>query len=118
MSSPAPSFRCPCCGMVSHNSNDVKHRYCGACHAFVDDPLQSTGGPFAVYQYFGDGTYEEVATKLDVQPAVERAKALVTSIGGRIGTTTRVLITDGDDYVVFEWAFGEGVLYPPPGYVT
>lgn len=27
-------FKCPQCGMVSHNSNDVKHRYCVHCHEF------------------------------------------------------------------------------------
>jgi hypothetical protein len=25
---------CHRCGMVSHNTNDVRERYCGACHAF------------------------------------------------------------------------------------
>lgn len=27
----------------------------------------------------------------------------------------RVIITDGDDFTVFEWKFGEGVTYPPHG---
>ena len=30
------SFTCPRCGMVSHNPNDAKHRYCGNCHLFFD----------------------------------------------------------------------------------
>ena len=29
-------FRCPRCGMVSHHPEDVRHRYCGNCHAFTD----------------------------------------------------------------------------------
>ncbi len=32
-----PYIVCPKCGMVSHNPNDVRERYCGNCHAFHDD---------------------------------------------------------------------------------
>lgn len=31
------SFTCPKCGRVSHNPNDAKERYCGACHEFFDE---------------------------------------------------------------------------------
>jgi hypothetical protein len=31
----ADVFRCPRCGTVSHNQNDLTHGYCGACHAFT-----------------------------------------------------------------------------------
>ncbi|HJQ59437.1 MAG TPA: hypothetical protein VJ890_21195 [Vineibacter sp.] len=34
----AESFTCPRCGAVSHNPGDIANRYCGRCHAFVDDP--------------------------------------------------------------------------------
>ena len=30
-------FRCPFCGMVSHNPHDAEHHYCGNCHVFVDE---------------------------------------------------------------------------------
>lgn len=33
----APHFRCPKCGKVSFNLNDVRQRYCGRCHLFVED---------------------------------------------------------------------------------
>lgn len=33
---PAASTRCPTCGRVSHNPNDVRERYCGACHSYYD----------------------------------------------------------------------------------
>lgn len=39
-----PSIACPKCGMVSFNPNDVRERYCGACHAFHDDLLRSSSG--------------------------------------------------------------------------
>jgi hypothetical protein len=32
-----PTFTCSRCGKASYNPNDAEHRYCGACHAFVDD---------------------------------------------------------------------------------
>jgi len=35
-----PYIVCPKCGMVSHNPNDVRERYCGNCHVFhADLPL-------------------------------------------------------------------------------
>lgn len=37
----APSFTCPRCGAESFNPNDIRERYCGHCHAFVDDPPAS-----------------------------------------------------------------------------
>jgi hypothetical protein len=32
-----PSITCPRCGRTSYNLNDVRERYCGACHVFLDD---------------------------------------------------------------------------------
>jgi DnaJ-class molecular chaperone len=32
-----PSFICPRCGRESFNLNDIRERYCGDCHQFVDD---------------------------------------------------------------------------------
>jgi hypothetical protein len=32
-----PAFRCPRCGAVSYNPNDIRENYCGRCHVFVDD---------------------------------------------------------------------------------
>lgn len=29
------SITCPKCGRTSYNLNDVKQRYCGACHVFL-----------------------------------------------------------------------------------
>jgi hypothetical protein len=31
------SITCHRCGMTSHNSNDVAHRYCGFCKRFHED---------------------------------------------------------------------------------
>ena len=38
---PPPSkFVCPFCRAVSYNPNDIRERYCGRCHVFVDDALR------------------------------------------------------------------------------
>lgn len=68
---------------------------------------------FSVYQFFLDGSNEAVVRFVDVKEAVERAIALTQSVGARIGTTKRVIITDGGDFINFEWKHGEGFVYPP-----
>ena len=29
------SFKCPDCGAVSYNDNDIRERYCGRCHGWT-----------------------------------------------------------------------------------
>ena len=36
-----------------------------------------------------------------------------TSVGAQIGTTVRVIITDGGDCIAWEWIRGQGVVFPP-----
>jgi hypothetical protein len=69
-------------------------------------------GEFCVYQFFSDIDYELVAQRVSGKTAVQRAKNLTVSLGGKLGTTQRVIITDGGDMVCFEWKFGEGVVFP------
>jgi len=38
-----PSFTCPDCGRTSYHPEDVKNRYCGACHMFFDSFLRPQG---------------------------------------------------------------------------
>jgi hypothetical protein len=33
-------YTCQHCGMVSHNPNDAKYGYCGACHRWIDDDYE------------------------------------------------------------------------------
>lgn len=73
-------------------------------------------GEFSVFQFFSDETYEEVYRNIDAETSVLAAKRLTVSVGGRLGTTRRVIITDGGDSVCFEWKYGQGVTFPPtPG---
>jgi hypothetical protein len=71
-------------------------------------------GEFSVYQFFKNDDYEEVLRGVDPKTAVESAHSLVNSIGGTLGTTQRVIITDGGDSIAFEWKHGEGIVFPPP----
>lgn len=73
---------------------------------------------FSVCQFFQDGRYEYVRRYVGAKEAVETAKRYTESVGARLGTTVRVIITDGDDNTNFEWKFGEGVTYPPPEMVA
>lgn len=34
-----PAIRCLKCKIISHNSEDVAHRYCGFCHRFHEEGL-------------------------------------------------------------------------------
>lgn len=68
---------------------------------------------FSVYQFFPDETWERVREGVSAEEAAKAAVHYCTSIGARLGTTRRVIITDGGDFTNFEWKFGEGVTYPP-----
>ena len=73
----------------------------------------SSRGEFSVVQFFPDGTYERVREFVDAKEAVDAAHHYCSCVGARMGTTQRVIITDGEDFTCFEWKYGEGVLFPP-----
>ena len=68
---------------------------------------------FNVVQFFVDGSYEYVRRGVHAEEAVNAAKHYSTSVGARLGTTKRVIITDSGDEINFEWEFGKGVTFPP-----
>ena len=68
---------------------------------------------FSVHQFFEDDTSERVFEGLSAEAAVNAAKRLTTTVGGRIGAIKRIIITDALDCTVFEWQFGKGVTFPP-----
>jgi hypothetical protein len=46
MNGPA-RYTCPICGRTSHNPNDVREGYCGACHGWTAHPSHChCGAPF------------------------------------------------------------------------
>lgn len=67
---------------------------------------------FSVYQFFQDGSYERVRYHVPVDEAMRAAKHYTESIGARLGSTRRVIITDAGDFTNFDWRYGEGIVYP------
>jgi pyruvate kinase len=67
---------------------------------------------FNVVQFFSDGTYEQVRTNVEAAEAVTSAKHYTECVGAKLGTTVRVIITDDDDVIGFEWKRGKGVTFP------
>jgi hypothetical protein len=69
---------------------------------------------FSTYQWFMDGSYECVKQFVPLREAMTSARSLSRSVGGRVGTTVRIIITDGGDLIVWEWKHGQGVVFPTP----
>lgn len=67
---------------------------------------------FNVHQFFVDDSSEHVASRVPAQVAVSKARQLSTSVGARIGTTKRVIVTDNGDITVLEWVHGKGLIFP------
>lgn len=80
--------------------------------------LSVSTGEFSVWQFFPNDLQERVLRGVDAKTAVEQAKRLTETVGARLGTTTRIIITDGGDDTVFEWINGRGVTFPPRGETT
>jgi hypothetical protein len=71
-------------------------------------------GEYSVCQFFPTGHgYEYVRRFVDAQEAVKAFEHYISSVGAHIGTTQRVIITDGGDSTCVEWIFGQGIVYPP-----
>ncbi len=67
---------------------------------------------FSVCQFFADDQYEYVCRFVSAQEAMTVFNRYTTSVGAQIGTTARVIITDGGDCINAEWLFGTGLIYP------
>lgn len=70
-------------------------------------------GEYSVCQFFLDGSCEYVRRYVGAEEAVLMAKHYTTSVGASIGTTVRVIVTDGGDCINLEWKYGEGIVFPP-----
>jgi len=72
----------------------------------------SREGEFSICQFFTDGSYEYVRRFVSAEDAVQIAAHYATSVGAKLGTTVRVIITDGGDCINWEWEFGKGITFP------
>lgn len=70
------------------------------------------GELFSVCQFFPDGKHEYVRRHVSAPEAMEAFKHYTTSVGARLGTTTRVIITDSGDSINAEWVHGQGIIFP------
>lgn len=68
---------------------------------------------FNVHQWFVNNGYEKAGEWMDAKRAVEFATSLATSVGARLGTSVRVMITDHLDCCAWEWRREFGVIHPP-----
>jgi hypothetical protein len=69
--------------------------------------MTESHGEYSVCQFFADDSHEYVRRFVGAEEAVQAARHY------KIGTTVRVIITDGGDFCNFEWKLGEGIVYPP-----
>jgi hypothetical protein len=67
---------------------------------------------FSVVEFFADGSHRYVERWLTGKDAVELAKFWTERPAAQLGFMTRVIITDGGDFTVFEWQQGKGVTFP------
>jgi hypothetical protein len=67
---------------------------------------------FSVALFFPDDTYRYEGRWLDAEEAVNLARECTGRPAAMAGWIWRVIITDADDFTVFEWKAGEGVTYP------
>jgi hypothetical protein len=68
---------------------------------------------FSVCQFFPDGSYEYTRRNVSPEEAMKAFAYYISSVGARIGTTVRVIVTDQGDCTNAEWEFGKGITYPP-----
>jgi len=70
-------------------------------------------GEFSVWQFFEDGSYEQVRRFVDHVDAGIAFYHYTHNVAANIGITRRVIITDGGDSTNAEWKYGEGYTFPP-----
>lgn len=75
--------------------------------------MRPSANEFSVCQFFADDSYEYLGRYLSDENAVRMAVQAARSVGAKLGTTKRVIITDGGDCINWEWKHGEGIVYPP-----
>jgi hypothetical protein len=78
----------------------------------VADAYQAISGEYSVFQFFPNDHYECVLRDVPVADAFACANHMATTVGAKIGTTRRVIITDGGDHTVWEWQYGIGLVFP------
>ena len=71
---------------------------------------------FDVWIWFPADWHDRVGQGLDAKAAVETAVDYTRRPAAMCGIIRRVTIVDEEDYTVFEWRYGEGVVFPRVGF--
>lgn len=67
---------------------------------------------FSVVEFYADGTHLYIARWLDAESAVKMAKLCCDEHVNHPDIITKIIITDGGDFTVFEWQPDKGVTWP------
>jgi hypothetical protein len=74
---------------------------------------EETRGEFSVYWWDPDGGQNTELRFVDAGRAMNRAASLARGPAAQMGIVERIIVTDGGDFINFEWLKGQGVTYPP-----
>lgn len=74
--------------------------------------IEGTHGEYSVYQFMNDEINEKLRQFVSLDEAMDVAFFYTNNVAAKVGITKRVIVTDGGDYCVFEWKFGEGITWP------
>lgn len=69
-------------------------------------------GEFSVCQFFPNGAREYVRRYVSAEEAWKAVSHYTNNVAVMLGMVDRVIVTDGDDCIVFEWINGFGVTFP------
>lgn len=67
---------------------------------------------YSVVLFFPDESHHYEARELGAEEAVWLAKECSERPAAHAGFIRRIIITDADDFAVFQWEYGKGVIYP------
>jgi hypothetical protein len=70
---------------------------------------------FSVVEFYDNGYHACVERGLDAESAVKLAKRCADAAAATGEFVVKIIVTDGDNYTVFEWQHGKGVTFPPGG---
>lgn len=70
---------------------------------------------FSVFWWDREGGQHRELYLAPIGQVTRAVKRLTTGPAAMIGFVDRVIITDGGDMTCFEWWYGKGITFPPPG---
>lgn|SRR5262245_36106693 len=66
---------------------------------------------YNVVQFFDNDTHEYVRRRVGAEDAMRATGHYTHSVAARIGMVRRVIITDDGDNTVWDWRFGDGIVF-------